>query len=291
MRLGRLEPNDLLIKNIDEGLSIVIPNGFQLMRDLDELSRVHGYKLTSHSSNAYDDQMEQYHDINAACRREKLPIPPLHAIAVFDNKSEHHKRCDSGNPVIRNDNGVTVVTWGADQENGKASLRRALEVALTIRPDERANSAIFDDAPNVIEHARIEGYQGFEVSNATQGSTLSDHVHHVLLQARAKLAQEQRQHAAPSRAAQSQPSSAGFFSQPPTPRVGVRFEDLSTAQKAFLSEYTSEFRHTVLAYAPFEDLWRSLGNDPEAQKPYLEAFDNAVSEGSFHHESLPTPRR
>ena len=106
--------------------------------------------------------------LEQACYSKKLNFPLIHAVGVYDSKKYPLIHCH--NPHIsslsgRAKNNISIAAWGSDDDDGKASLRRALEAMLQIQPQSRANSIVFDDGPSIVSTAIEEGYQAYLINN------------------------------------------------------------------------------------------------------------------------------
>ncbi|MGQ3892376.1 ubiquitin-like protein [Legionella sp. CNM-4043-24] len=206
----RIQPDDLVYRNREAGIK-AMPKGRQFIMDLNELINEHGYRFAFHSANVEKDQFDEYAKLRELCEDNQLPCPPLHAMAVL-NDSEY-PFTPSTDPEIKQVGDVRVATYGADSQSGKASVRRALEAALSIGPDaaSRSQHVVLDDGVPIINASRNEGYRGIVVSNSTPGETLADAVHQVLLDARAA---RHVQSSVPRASHVSEPSPASVSAEP-----------------------------------------------------------------------------
>ena len=173
--------NDLVIEKYEWGGSQVLVNGVQIIRNLNELVNEHGYQIVFHSKNAEEDQQILLAKLKRACLDFRIRFPAVHAMGVYDRKN--HPTTSSSLPVLKTDPSATVIaTWGQDDLNGKASLRRALEYALDITPESRSKHVIFDDGYPNVETPISEGYQAYWISE--NGVTLDVAIRQVLERAR-----------------------------------------------------------------------------------------------------------
>lgn len=178
--------NDLVLKEFDgdmAGFTQVLRQGVAIVNMLDELVEQHGYKIVFHSANSQADQLYLLSQLQKACTDKCITFPAVHAMGVLDR--EHHATTRSMTPDLSKSlSGIQIATWGADQDVGKTSLRRALSVLLRISPDQCKNHVVFDDGPSICPAAEREGYQVHLIGDETPGKTLHDAVKETLDSAR-----------------------------------------------------------------------------------------------------------
>lgn len=161
--------NDFILNAIEGGAGyMVLKNGRQMVEKLNELTQEHHYKIAFHSANSECDQLRLLHQIQACCASKGLTFPEVSAIAVYD--AVNYKKTSSSQPIIKQktDDMPLCIYWGQDQQDGKASLRRALEACFNLGQDDRKYCTVFDDGNSVIRTAKDEGYQTVLVSSQNE---------------------------------------------------------------------------------------------------------------------------
>lgn len=148
--------SDLELTSYSEGGWQILQNGVEIVKILNELQELN-YQIVFHSKNSEEDQLNFLNSFEKACQAKNLSLPTFIAMGIYDKKN--HGNFSSNQPFVVRSSQITKIYWGNDDEDGKASLRRALESALAIRPDTREQHIVFDDGPTVTEAAAKEGYQ------------------------------------------------------------------------------------------------------------------------------------
>jgi hypothetical protein len=277
--LLRIQPSDLIYRDQSAGIK-VMPNGKQLIEDLNELIHEHGYRFVFHSANSERDQLEEYKKFRELCNDNGLACPPLHAMVVLNEAN--YSRTSSADPAISYVGDVRIGTFGADSQNGKRSVRRALEATLSISPESRGQHIVLDDGEPLVNASREEGYRAFLISNPQLGHTLADAVHQIVLEARAaRLAQAPVQSAPLS--VNSSSNSATFFQRATFDRQErplwsqQNFDNLPLPAKAFISQKVEPIT-SMFGCSTF-DYWGQITED--LRKVLIEEYNTADASQSF----------
>lgn len=162
--ISGLTDNDLVLEYYDWGGAQVLKNGVDVVNYLNQLVNDHGYQVLFTSSNSEDDQLKLLEQLKNACSSKDLNFPKVSGMAVYD---ESLKGTSSNNPIpyLTKKDQIPAVTWGADIQDGQASLRRALETQFGIDTQERKNHIVFDDGPTNVRAASAEGYQTYLIGD------------------------------------------------------------------------------------------------------------------------------
>jgi Ubiquitin family len=185
---GEMEPDPKdLILDVNKGIYNIMPDGEEVLSLLDFITFEHpNCLLAFHSKNALEQQLELLQQMKNAMDKINKKMPHFSFIPVYDKRSAR----SSENPEIsfldnklvkidqlpqgaNIDDYSMVLTWGADDLNGKTSVRNALEKGVKIyqsyKPNigdlDKQHSCIFDDGLTIPETAVSQGWQGFLVSS------------------------------------------------------------------------------------------------------------------------------
>jgi hypothetical protein len=156
--------NDLILNDYGDDLYIILKDGKDVVRYLNELVKDYGYEIVFHSANRIQEQILILEDLKNACLACKLTFPPISAYACMDNKQPNLRYSE---PQIftkeQNVHGFPYAVWGDTAGNGKDVLRRVLENLLHIDAASRSDHIVFDDGDSVVRTAQAEGYQVFKI--------------------------------------------------------------------------------------------------------------------------------
>ncbi|MFC3909343.1 hypothetical protein ACFORL_09700 [Legionella dresdenensis] len=156
--------NDLILEEYDWGGAQVLKNGVGIFSTINNLIEYHDYEVVFHSKNDEKDQIKILEQLQQACKNKGLKFPIIRAMAVYD-PSLYNNIPSSAPTIAVNQYGIYIANWGADDLNGKASVRRALENLLEINTKDRMNHIVFDDGePNVTTPIQ-EGYRAFLIGS------------------------------------------------------------------------------------------------------------------------------
>ncbi|KTD71973.1 hypothetical protein [Legionella tucsonensis] len=150
----------------------------------------------------------------------------------------------SANPIRSVVGGIPVVSWGMDDNDGKASVRRALETLLLIKPEARGKHFVFDDGEPNVSKSREEGYQAYLIGD--QGNdfiSLASAVNQVLTQA-CEISLQGGQNA--------------VIANPPAIQ-DLDYNDLPLAFRQYLSSTSQDIRHKS-EHISTEAYWNQLDN-------------------------------
>jgi hypothetical protein len=277
-----VQPLDLTISRpYDYDTVIALPNGRQLIEDLNELINLYDYRLVFYSAYPKETQLNRYEQIKKLCEQNGLACPPLHAMAVLD---ENYSQYDQNNPLIENDDGVYIATFGDVKyresiKNDPSStvdyrdltcsafdaevLRRALQAMFKVleNNESRSQHIIFDSKPHVIDTSTGDGYRAVLINNK---KSLAEALSDEKILAHSRKAGNLVQ-AAPLQAELSNnPAlfSLAFFQKT---LVQVKENPLSAMQ---YKDLPFDFKCFLIHKA--EDLSRRLGGEPLTEEEYWE---------------------
>lgn len=171
--------NDLVLMEHKEGGFQVLKNGVAIVNAMNNLVQYHGYEVVFHSKNREEDQFILLKQLQEACKKIGLKFPAVKAMAVYDSSS--YKNISSSSAIMTISQGIIVAGWAADDLDGKASVRRALERVLDIGKKDYGQHVVFDDVDSIIEEAKKEGYQAFSIGIEKGQVTLNTALQQVLL--------------------------------------------------------------------------------------------------------------
>ena len=231
--------NDLILQSHDFGGYQILKNGVSIVAAINELVTQHGAHVVFHSKNKEADQMVILRQLESACVAKNIRFPLIHAMAVYD-RTLYPTRASS-DPVLLVHNGIRIAGWGADDLDGKASVRRALEALLAIDEADLGNHVVFDDGLPNVTVPREEGYQAHLIGNEEGRVTLDQALQLVLAGARA--ANQQQVAVAPAAA--------------PAPAFFNGYGALPVEFRQYLSETTQKIRHSM-GRIPTEQYWIGL---------------------------------
>ncbi|WED42988.1 hypothetical protein [Legionella cardiaca] len=180
--------NDLVLEPFDWGGAQVLRNGVQIVALMNELVERYQYQIVFHSKNKEEDQLKILLQLQAACQLKKISFPPVLAMAVFD--PERYTESSSSPRTIIIEGGIHLAAWGADDFDGKASVRRALEKLLNIT--DRSQHIVFDDGEPNVNTPREEGYQAFLIGEGSERVTLDRALTQVVNDAKKNLPPEEQ---------------------------------------------------------------------------------------------------
>ncbi len=161
---GQPGVNDLLLRDLGNGFSQVLPNGVLIVQKLSELVSNHGYQIVFHSEGIEDDQLRSIEQLLAACRAKGLAFPAIAAMAVCDPGEYKGHTSDKPFIITNRPHGIKMAAY-AGEKPGKACVRAALSAMLRIEEVNRRDCIVFDDADSVIQQAESEGYQTKQLGN------------------------------------------------------------------------------------------------------------------------------
>ena len=155
-------PDDLLLSR-EDGYYQILKNGVSFVRNCNELVYNYGYKFVFHSENSEEDRLRILKQLDRACVDNGITFPPVFAMGIRDPKK--YPNVSSDNPTIIKNRQYNISIAAYDiEKDGKACLREALSVLLDIKPEERAQSIVFDDDASVIKAAHKKGYQTYHIT-------------------------------------------------------------------------------------------------------------------------------
>ena len=182
-----IKANDLVLEAYEHGGYQVLKNGVSIVAAINELVTEHGAQVVFHSKNREADQIELLRQLEKACAKKYIRFPTIHGMAVYD--PVRYPTIASSDPALLDSNEIPFVGWGTDDLDGKASVRRALEVLLAIGEADRGNHVVFDDGPPNVSVPREEGYQAYLIAEGVDAAagtvTLDQALQLVLAKARA----------------------------------------------------------------------------------------------------------
>lgn len=178
---GSVSSSDLVLEEYDWGGFQVLRNGIAIIEILNTLVKSYGYEIVFHSKNLEKDQMKILEQLQTACKDKQLNFPNIRAMAVFDQSLYGTKTSNDPETTTTSIQNIQMAGWGADDLDGKASVRRALEKLLEIKTDERKNHIVFDDGEPNVSTPRGEGYQAFLIGTGEGRVTLYSALQQVLL--------------------------------------------------------------------------------------------------------------
>lgn len=250
MSMDDISPNDLILEQYNWGGVQFLKNGVNIVNNINCLINDHDYKLVFHSKNKYQDQIHILQQLQDACTVKGITFPKVYAMAVKD--SDLNPEVNSSAPNIsRDESDILVAQWGADDLNGKASVRRALESALRINEENRADHIIFDDGRPNFETPLTEGYQAHLIGG--DGIAL-----HVAIEQVLNLAVEQQQvNTQLLQSANTSVARDGFF-------VGGEWATFGNDFKAWVSENTRTVRVDLYGHIDTGTYWDMMGDSEHA---------------------------
>lgn len=193
----------------------LLPNGKQIVQDLDLLVNQHGYRLAFCSANNEEFQLGVLQSLREASKKAGLNFPPIYAMVVHDPKN--YKETTSDSPIIEveppskdpkeskdyleyqqryqsrmeSNSGypIRTATYGI-KEKAKTCSRKALIRLLETTPQQ---CIVFDDdypaedlkkgTTSIIAQAKSEGYEAYKVIYQYDGNhpePLSKHISAIL---------------------------------------------------------------------------------------------------------------
>ena len=166
-----IEANDLILQAYEFGGYQVLKNGVSIVAAINELVTEHGAQVVFHSKNIEETQIELLRQLEKACAQKNISFPTIHGMAVYD--PARYSTSASSDPALLDSNEIPFAGWGMDDLDGKASVRRALEVLLAIDEADRGNHVVFDDGPPNVSVPRKEGYQAYLIGNGVEAETVT----------------------------------------------------------------------------------------------------------------------
>ena len=157
-----IHPDDIVLKEIDHGISIVLKQGLQIIRYLKNLTEEHDYELVFNSQLAEEEQMNLLSCLNTACKlKSHEEFPKVTAMTVKDNIA--YKNVDIKNPMIitNKDHGIWIAGYSLDSygDDAAAELLDALSKLLEIKEFERQNSLVMVNNPAIAKITEKKGWR------------------------------------------------------------------------------------------------------------------------------------
>jgi len=172
-----IHPGDLVITELDDGISLVLKQGVQIIKYLKTLTDGHEYELVFNSQLTEDEQLDLLNCLGQACRNQGLmEFPKVTAMTVRDNVALKDVDLNQSTIIRNKGHGAWIAGYGLDLYGGgdAALLFEAVSKLLEIKESEQQQSIVINYAPSIVKIAREKGWRTYGSSSLSVNDTFKD---------------------------------------------------------------------------------------------------------------------
>ena len=159
--------DDLVVQQVDEGISYVLQDGKLFVNYLDKLINDHGYSLVFYSNRKENQLLHILNLLNQACQREGFKEFPK-ATAIFVKEPHIYRGVRASDPVVILDRPHNVLIAGYGSQFGEEiDILDGFSKVFHISNGEHKNHTIIDKNPVLAESAAKKAWNAYDTSSTS----------------------------------------------------------------------------------------------------------------------------